>query len=126
VPTLNRWRSGDHAVAGDHRIPRRDAPIAAAAAGTATDRARIRSIALAIACDIHPIDNLRVLRYLVNELKVSEDDKNKCTRSWVHTGLSRVETQLAGDRCTGRFLTTATRRRWPTSVSSASSRNARR
>src|SRR5688572_29441612 len=43
--------------------------------GAAADRARIRSIALAIACDIHPIDNLRVLRYLMHEMKLSEADK---------------------------------------------------
>jgi len=71
--------------------------------GSAADRARIRSIALAIACDIHPIDNLRVLRYLVNEMKVSEDDKNKWYEHWVRVGLSALETQLAGDSRTGKF-----------------------
>jgi len=71
--------------------------------GSAADRARIRSIALAIACDIHPIDNLRVLRYLVNEMKVSEDDKNKWYEHWVRVGLTALETQLAGDSRTGRF-----------------------
>ncbi len=71
--------------------------------GTAADRARIRSIALAIACDIHPIDNLRVLRYLVGEMKVSEDDKNKWYEHWVRVGLAALETQLAGDSRTGTF-----------------------
>jgi len=71
--------------------------------GTAADRARIRSLALTIACDIHPIDNLRVLRYLTGVLGVSEDDKNKWYEHWVREGLNALETQLAGDPRTGRF-----------------------
>jgi maleylacetoacetate isomerase len=69
----------------------------------AKDRAWVRSIALAIACDIHPIDNLRVLRYLVNEMKVSEEDKNRWYRHWVEQGLASVEQMLASDARTGRF-----------------------
>jgi len=71
--------------------------------GNAFDRARIRALALDIACEIHPIDNLRVLRYLVHEMKVSEDDKNRWYRHWVETGLETVEQQLAGSPHTGRF-----------------------
>jgi maleylacetoacetate isomerase/maleylpyruvate isomerase len=66
-------------------------------------RARVRAIALDIACEIHPLDNLRVLRYLQNELKVSDDDKNRWYRHWVETGLDVVERQLAGHPATGRF-----------------------
>lgn len=69
----------------------------------AKDRAWVRSIALAIACDIHPIDNLRVLRYLVKEMKVSEEDKDRWYRHWVEQGLASVETLLASDQRTGRF-----------------------
>ena len=69
----------------------------------AAGRARVRSLALDIACEIHPLDNLRVLRYLVAELKVSEDDKNRWYRHWVETGLETVERQLAGHPSTGRF-----------------------
>ncbi|MED5620093.1 maleylacetoacetate isomerase [Ideonella sp. BN130291] len=58
-------------------------------------RARVRALALDIACEIHPLDNLRVLRYLVQSLKVSEDDKNRWYRHWVETGLEVVERQLA-------------------------------
>ena len=58
-------------------------------------RARVRSIAQDIACEIHPLDNLRVLSYLVKELKVSEDDKNRWYRHWVETGLEAVERALA-------------------------------
>ncbi|MEP7302440.1 MAG: maleylacetoacetate isomerase [Caldimonas sp.] len=66
-------------------------------------RARVRAIALDMACEIHPLDNLRVLRYLVKELGVSEDDKNRWYRHWVETGLGTVERQLAGHAATGRF-----------------------
>jgi maleylacetoacetate isomerase len=66
-------------------------------------RARVRALALDVACEIHPLNNLRVLRYLVHDLKVSEDDKNRWYRHWVETGLETVERQLAGHPATGRF-----------------------
>jgi maleylacetoacetate isomerase/maleylpyruvate isomerase len=69
----------------------------------ALGRARVRAIALDIACEIHPLNNLRVLRYLVRDLKVSEDDKDRWYRHWVETGLETVERQLAGHPSTGRF-----------------------
>ena len=71
--------------------------------GDALARARIRALSLDIACEIHPLNNLRVLRYLVHDLKVSEDDKNRWYRHWVETGLATVERQLAGHPATGRF-----------------------
>ena len=71
--------------------------------GDAFARARIRALAQDIACEIHPLDNLRVLRYLVKEMKVSEDDKNRWYRHWVETGLEAVERQLAGSPTIGRF-----------------------
>ncbi len=58
-------------------------------------RARVRALALDIACEIHPLNNLRVLRYLVRDMKVSDDDKNRWYRHWVETGLEVVERQLA-------------------------------
>ncbi len=58
-------------------------------------RARVRAIAMDIACEIHPLNNLRVLRYLVRDLKLSEDDKNRWYRHWVDSGLAAVERQLA-------------------------------
>jgi maleylacetoacetate isomerase len=69
----------------------------------ALGRARVRTIALDIACEIHPLDNLRVLRFLQRELKVSDDDKDRWYRHWVETGLQVVERQLAGHPATGRF-----------------------
>ena len=71
--------------------------------GDAFARARIRSLALDVACEIHPLDNLRVLRYLVHDLKLSEDDKNRWYRHWVETGLEVVERQLVGNQATGRY-----------------------
>ena len=68
----------------------------------APGRARVRALAYDVACEIHPLNNLRVLRYLVNDLKLSEDDKNRWYRHWVETGLETVERQLDDPR-TGRF-----------------------
>jgi maleylacetoacetate isomerase len=66
-------------------------------------RARVRALALDIACEIHPLNNLRVLRYLVRDLKLSEEDKNRWYAHWVETGLETVERQLTGQPATGRF-----------------------
>ncbi len=66
-------------------------------------RARVRSLALAIACEIHPLNNLRVLRYLVQVLKVDEAAKNAWYRHWVETGLAAFDAQLASSPMTGRF-----------------------
>ena len=76
--------------------------------GDAFQRARIRALGQDIACEIHPINNLRVLRYLVRDLKVSEDDKNRWYRHWVETGLEVVERQLAGSADQGKFCFGAT------------------
>jgi maleylacetoacetate isomerase len=61
----------------------------------ALGRARVRAIAQDIACEIHPLNNLRVLRYLTHDLRLSEDDKNRWYRHWVESGLEAVERQLA-------------------------------
>ncbi len=58
-------------------------------------RARVRAIAEDIACEIHPLNNLRVLRYLVRDLGLSEEARNTWYRHWVETGLEVVERQLA-------------------------------
>ena len=69
----------------------------------ALDRAWLRSLALSIACDIHPLNNLRVLRYLVNDMKLSEIDKDRWYRHWVEQGLASVEKILSTDSRVGRF-----------------------
>jgi maleylacetoacetate isomerase len=66
------------------------------------ERARVRALALDVACEIHPLNNLRVLRYLVGDLKLSEDDKNRWYRHWVEQGLAAVERQLESP-FTGRY-----------------------
>jgi maleylpyruvate isomerase len=70
---------------------------------TAEARARVRAIALAIACDIHPLDNLRVLRYLMRTVGASEEVKDEWYRHWIDVGLSVLETQLGRDPATGEF-----------------------
>lgn len=65
------------------------------------ERARVRALAQMIACDIHPLDNLRVLRYLVRTLGISEDAKNDWYRHWINEGFAALEAQLA--RAPARF-----------------------
>lgn len=60
----------------------------------ALGRARVRALAQMIACDIHPLNNLRVLKYLTRELGVSETAKDGWYRHWVRTGLEAFERQL--------------------------------
>jgi maleylpyruvate isomerase len=67
------------------------------------DRAWVRSIALSIACDIHPVNNLRVLRYLAHELKVEDAVRDEWYRHWCAQGLTALETALARDPRTGKF-----------------------
>jgi len=69
----------------------------------AAGRARVRSLAFAIACDIHPINNLRVLNYLTGTLGASEEQKNGWCRYWCDVGLEAIETQLAREQATGTF-----------------------
>lgn len=57
-------------------------------------RAQVRALAQSVACDIHPLNNLRVLKYLVRELKLSEEAKNDWYRHWCREGLLSLERQL--------------------------------
>ena len=56
-----------------------------------TGRARVRQLAQVVACDIHPINNLKVLNYLTQELGVSDDDRLKWYRHWVHQSFHGLE-----------------------------------
>ncbi|MEJ8858256.1 maleylacetoacetate isomerase [Variovorax robiniae] len=58
-------------------------------------RARVRALSESIACEIHPLNNLRVLKYLVRELKLDDVAKNTWYRHWVRVGLEAFERQLA-------------------------------
>jgi len=65
-------------------------------------RVRVRALSQIVACEIHPINNLRVLKYLTRELHVEEEPKNAWYRHWVRQGLEVFERQLAAGP-TGRF-----------------------
>ncbi|HEY3532634.1 MAG TPA: maleylacetoacetate isomerase [Casimicrobiaceae bacterium] len=69
----------------------------------AEGRARVRSIALAIACEIHPLNNLRVLNYLIGTLGVSREQKDGWYRYWIDVGFEALEKSLSRDPSTGRF-----------------------
>lgn len=64
--------------------------------GNAEERARIRGWVNLIACDIHPLNNLRVLKYLKNTLEVSDEDKTSWYHHWIQLGFEVLEQQLAG------------------------------
>src|SRR5690554_6914363 len=66
-------------------------------------RARVRAIAQTIACDIHPLNNLRVLRYLKHMLEVGDAQRDDWYRHWVGLGLSAIEDMLVQSAQTGRF-----------------------
>ena len=70
---------------------------------TPLDRAYVRSVALAVACEIHPLNNLRVLRYLVGEMELTEEKKNTWYRHWVEQGLAQIEAGLVAGKRTGRY-----------------------
>ena len=70
---------------------------------SALDRAWVRSLAMDIACDIHPISNLRVLRYLTKQLGVSNEAKDIWYQHWIQLGLVSLEKQLGKDQRVGRF-----------------------
>ncbi|MET1115000.1 MAG: maleylacetoacetate isomerase [Comamonas sp.] len=60
----------------------------------ALGRAHVRGLAQMIACEIHPLNNLRVLKYLVGELQVSDEAKTTWYRHWAGTGLEALERRL--------------------------------
>ena len=66
-------------------------------------RAAVRAIAQAIACDVHPLNNLRVLNYLTHTLGVTEAQKNAWYLHWVNTGLAAVEQMLVAAGSSGAF-----------------------
>ena len=69
----------------------------------AIGRARVRELAQIVACDIHPINNLRVLKYLVRQLGQPEEAKTDWYRHWVIEGLRSLEAHLARNSGTGSF-----------------------
>jgi maleylacetoacetate isomerase len=78
----------------------------------AADRAVVRSMALLIACEVHPIQNLRVLNHLKSDHKQSDDDTARWARHWINLGLSALEQMVIsvskqGEFCFGQTPTMA-------------------
>ncbi|WP_199033256.1 maleylacetoacetate isomerase [Ralstonia sp. ASV6] len=71
--------------------------------GSPSNRAHIRAIALAIACEIHPLNNPRVLKYLKNTFDVEEEARNDWYRHWVKLGFAALETRLSASPLTGAY-----------------------
>ena len=79
---------------------RPDPPLLPREAG---GRARVRQIALCIACDIHPLNNLRVLRYLRHALHADDQARNDWQHHWIAAGFDALETFLKDSGDTGLF-----------------------
>ena len=68
------------------------------------DRARVRAMALAVACDMHPLNNLRVLNYLRAPLTLNEDTVNAWYHHWMATGFGALEEDTKRATCDGRHM----------------------
>ncbi len=66
-------------------------------------RAWVRALALSIACDIHPINNTRVLGYLEKQLGLDQAARDAWARNWIEIGFRAIEQQLSASKDTGRF-----------------------
>jgi maleylacetoacetate isomerase len=71
--------------------------------GDPAGRARVRALAQLVACDIHPIGNLRVLQEIGKAFAASDEQKGEWMRHWVSTGLHAFEATLAHGKGTGRY-----------------------
>jgi maleylpyruvate isomerase len=71
---------------------------------SAVDRARVRAMALAVACDMHPLNNLRVLNYLRSPLGHDEDTVNAWYRHWIAVGFSGLEQEARRATGDGRYM----------------------
>ena len=69
----------------------------------ATERARVRALAAIVGCDIHPINNRRILEYLRKELGANEDAVNAWCGTWITAGFDAYEALLAADTQRGEF-----------------------
>ena len=69
----------------------------------AVDRAHVRALALSLVCDVHPLNNVRVLKYLTSELGVTTDQKNAWIAHWISLGLAAFEQTLAQSNMSGHF-----------------------
>mgnify|MGYP000159196413 CR=1 FL=1 len=69
----------------------------------AAGRAHVRALAQIVACDIHPVNNLRIRKYIVEELGCSEDQRDTWMRHWITKGFEAYEAFLAAQPNRGRF-----------------------
>jgi maleylpyruvate isomerase len=67
------------------------------------DRARVRAIAMDVACEIHPVNNLRIRRYILGPLGHDDKALESWMNHWTLLGFDGIERMLSGDRRTGRF-----------------------
>jgi maleylpyruvate isomerase len=67
------------------------------------DRAYVRSVALQVACEIHPLNNLRVLKYLKHSVGTDDATRDEWYRHWIESGFATLEQHLAGDSRTGKL-----------------------
>ena len=66
-------------------------------------RARVRQIAYAVACDIHPVNNLRVLQHLKRNFAATEDQRTDWQKHWIALGFAAIESLLANGSDTGHY-----------------------
>jgi maleylacetoacetate isomerase len=78
-------------------------PLPALLPADARGRARVRALALLFAADHHPLIVPRIRRYLTEQLKVDDEQRNGWIRHWFREGLAQGEAKLANDPATGRF-----------------------
>jgi maleylacetoacetate isomerase/maleylpyruvate isomerase len=103
VPTL---LDGDHVLCQSMAIveyldeTRPDVPLMPA---DPAGRARVRALAQLVACDIHPVGNLRVLQMLETQFGAAQEQKAEWSRHWISLGLHAMEAELANNPSTGRF-----------------------
>lgn len=70
---------------------------------TARDRARVRSLAQLVAADIHPLNNLRVMRYFEQTWSVPQAERDEWVKHWIVEGFDAMEALLANDAATGTY-----------------------
>ncbi len=69
----------------------------------AAGRMQVRALSAMIGCDIHPLNNRRVLQYLRNELSVDEAEVIKWCNRWISEGFAALEKRLVADKTRGKF-----------------------
>ncbi len=82
----------DEACSGEPLLP-----------ANARDRAHVRGLAQLVACDIHPLNNLRVMQYLEREIGVQQPERERWTRHWMTEGFRAFEAILTADSATGAY-----------------------